>query len=256
VEFALFPYGEVYAGRFVWPYERHLEVVEGWHAWTRTAGEDITTSFRILHFPPQPELPPFLSGRSVVMIDGAFAGDAEAGRASLIGLRTLAPEVDEWSMMSPVALSRLHLDPEPPIPVLSTSALLDDLEPSCYEALAAAAQEPLTVGEIRHIGGALARVPAGAGSLGSFPGQYLALGGGIVTDQNRHDLLAGLDRFGAALAPYANGSQYYNFSESPTDATRFYREDAYARLRRLRAEVDPDGIVVANHPIPAASGAR
>jgi hypothetical protein len=39
-------------------------------------------------------------------------------------------------------------------------------------------------------------------------------------------------------------------------ASRFYRDDAYARLRRLRAEVDPDGVIVGNHPIPPAPGAR
>jgi FAD/FMN-containing dehydrogenase len=58
------------------------------------------------------------------------------------------------------------------------------------------------------------------------------------------------------VAPYTNGKLYYNFAESPADATRFYRDDSYARLRRLRAEVDPDGVIVANHPIPGAPGAR
>jgi FAD/FMN-containing dehydrogenase len=254
VEFALFPYGEVYAGMFVWPYGSHLEVFEAWQAWTLTAGEGITTSFRIVHFPVEPELPPFLSGRSVVMIDGAFAGDADEGSAAVAGLRALAPDVDTWSMMSPAALGRLHLDPEPPIPVLSTSALLDDLEPACLEAVAAAAQPPLTTGEIRHIGGALARVPAGAGCLGSFQGQYLAFAGGIATDRNRQDLVAALAHFDDAVVPYANGKLYYNFAESPADATRFYRDDAYTRLQRLRAEVDPDGVIVANHPIPGAPG--
>ena len=63
MEFRLFPYGEVYAGMFLWPYERHAELLRAWHAWTRTAPEEVTTSFRIIHFPPLPELPPFLSGR-------------------------------------------------------------------------------------------------------------------------------------------------------------------------------------------------
>jgi FAD/FMN-containing dehydrogenase len=52
VEFILFPYGAVYAGMFVWPYQRHLEVAKAWHAWTESASEDITTSLRVLHFPP------------------------------------------------------------------------------------------------------------------------------------------------------------------------------------------------------------
>jgi FAD/FMN-containing dehydrogenase len=252
VEFTLFPYGAVYAGRFVWPYSRHLEVVRAWHAWTQSAGEEITTSFRILHSPPVPDLPAFLSGRSVVMIDGAYAGEARAGRAAVAALAALAPEVDAWDMMSPLELSRLHLDPEPPVSGRSTSALLDDVEPGCYETLAAATQPPLAVGEIRHLGGALARAPAGAGSLDSLHGQYLAFGAGIPTDENRQDLATTLDRFRDALAPYDNGRLYYNFSEAPANAARFYPDDAYARLRRVRAEVDPDELIVANHPIPQA----
>jgi FAD/FMN-containing dehydrogenase len=256
LEFTLFPYGAVYAGMFVWPYRRHLEVVKAWHAWTQSASEDITTSFRVMHFPPSRDLPPFLSGRSVVTIDGAYAGEAQAGRAAVADLAALAPETDTWSMMSPLALSRLHLDPEQPVPVRSTSALLDDVEPGCYEALAAATQPPLAAGEIRHLGGALARTPAGAGSLGSLRGQYLALGAGIPTDANQPDLATALDRFRDALAPYDNGTLYYNFAEAPANAARFYRDDAYTRLRHLRADLDPDGLIVANHPIPPAQEER
>jgi hypothetical protein len=241
---------------YVWPYPRHVEVAQAWHAWTQSAGEDITTSFRIMHFPPLPELPAFLSGRSVVIIDGAYAGEARAGRAAVADLAALAPEVDTWSMMSPLGLSRLHLDPEQPVPVKSTSALLDDVEPGGYEAVAAATQPPLAWGEIRHLGGALARTPAGAGSLGSLRGQYLAFGVGIPTDSDQRDLATALDRFRDALTPYDNGTLYYNFSEAPANAARFYTDDAYARLRHLRAEFDPDGLMVANHPIPAATEGR
>ena len=80
LEFTLFPYREVYAGMFLWPYERHLDVLHSWYAWTRSAPDAVTTSFRIIHFPPLDDLPPFLSGRSVVVVDGAFAGDVDAGR--------------------------------------------------------------------------------------------------------------------------------------------------------------------------------
>jgi FAD binding domain len=252
IEFTLFPYGAVYAGMFVWPYQRYLEVAKAWHAWTESASEDITTSLRAMHFPPLPELPAFLSGRSVVIIDGAYAGEARAGRAAVADLAALAPEVDTWSMMSPLGLSRLHLDPEQPVAVRSTSALLDDVGPGCYEALAAAIRRPLAVGEIRHLGGALARTQAGAGSLASLRGQYLALGAGIPTEANQRDLATALDRFRDALAPCDNGRLYYNLAEAPANAARFYPDDAYTRLQHLRADLDPDGLIVANHPIPAA----
>lgn len=71
----------------------------------------------------------------------------------------------------------------------------------------------------------------------------------VAADQP--DLAAALDRFRDAVAPYDNGT-LYNFSEAPANATRFYPDDAYARLRHLRADLDPDGLIVANHPIPPA----
>jgi FAD/FMN-containing dehydrogenase len=253
LEFDLFPYGEVYAGAFVWPYDRRLDVIKGWHEWTRTATEDITTSLRIMHFPPADELPPFLSGRSVVMIDGAFAGDTEAGRAAVVDLHTLAPEVDTWGMLSPAELVRLHMDPEQPVATVTTSALLNDLDAAGYRAFAAAAQPPLTVGEIRHLGGALSRVPVGAGSLGSFRGEYLTMGAGMRTELNRSELDAAVQRFRVAMSPYENGYLYYNFSEASVDTRRFYPDDVYERLRRIRARVDPEGLVVANHSIPTTT---
>ena len=97
MEFSLFPYDEVFAGMLLWPYERHAEVLRAWHALTADAPDELTTAFRILHLPPLPELPPFLSGRSVVVVDGAYAGDAEAGAAAIATLRALEPELDTFA---------------------------------------------------------------------------------------------------------------------------------------------------------------
>ena len=168
MEFRLFPYGEVYAGMMLWPYERHAELLRAWHAWTRSAPEEITTSFRIFHFPPLPELPPFLSGRSVVVIDGAYAGGAEEGAAAVAALRALEPEMDTWAPSSPAVLSRIHMDPEEPIPYLGTGALLGELDDDALAAFAAPLQPgaPVLFGELRHLGGAVGRVPAGAGAAG------------------------------------------------------------------------------------------
>ena len=163
MEFRLFPYGEVYAGMFLWPYERHAEVLRAWHDWTRTAPEEVTTSFRIMHFPPLPELPPFLSGRSVVVIDGAYAGSAEDGAEALAALRALEPEMDTWAASSPAVLSRIHMDPEEPMPVPRRTALLGELDDAALAAFAAPIQPgaPVLFGELRHLGGALGRVPGG-----------------------------------------------------------------------------------------------
>jgi FAD/FMN-containing dehydrogenase len=37
-----------------------------------------------------------------------------------------------------------------------------------------------------------------------------------------------------------------------TDPARFFTPDAYRRLRAVKARVDPDEVMRANHPIPPA----
>ena len=45
----------------------------------------------------------------------------------------------------------------------------------------------------------------------------------------------------SALAPWANGRSFPNFAESPIDPASAYEADAWARLRAVKAAVDPDG---------------
>jgi FAD/FMN-containing dehydrogenase len=248
LEFTLFPYREVYAGMFLWPYERHLDVLHSWYAWTRQAPDAVTTSFRILHLPPVDDLPPFLSGRSVVVVDGAFAGDVDTGRMAVADLRTLGPDLDTWGPASPAALSRLHMDPEQPVPVVGGSALLGEIDAAGLDGFAAAVEPPMLVGELRHLGGALSRVAEDAGALGSLRGEYALLGGGIVADSSG-EIDAALRRLRAATGPYETGVLYANFTERPADPARFHTEAEFARLRRIRASVDPHELIVATHPI-------
>ena len=256
MEFRLFRYGEVYAGMMLWPYERADEVLRAWHAWTQTAPEEITTSMRILHFPPLPELPDFLRGRSVAVIDGAFAGGAEAGAEAVAALRALSPELDTFAPAAPAALSHIHMDPEEPIPYIGHSTVLGRLDGDALDTFAAHIQPgtPLLFGELRHLGGALARVPEGAGAIGSLDGEYLYFSAGVVMgpEPARAVEAAGNEAL-AALAAYATGAEYVNFTERAADPSRFYTAEAYERLSAVRAAVDPHGVMVGNHPIPAAA---
>jgi FAD/FMN-containing dehydrogenase len=253
MEFRLFPYGEVYAGMFLWPYERHAELLRAWHAVTRGAPEELTTSFRIMHVPELPDVPPFIAGRSVVVIDGAYAGAVEDGAAAVAALRALGPEVDTWAAASPAVLSRIHMDPEEPIPYVSESAVLGELDDAALDAFAAPIRPgtPVLFGELRHLGGALARVPEGAGALAQFDGEYLLFGAGVVMGPETVAPVRGaLQAFKSALAGYDTGSLYLNFAEEPTDAAQFYPDATYWRLRAIRRAVDPTERMVANHPIP------
>jgi hypothetical protein len=210
-----------------------------------------------MHLPPLPELPPFLSGRSVVVIDGAFAGPVEAGADAVAALRALEPEIDTWAAASPAVLSRIHMDPEEPMPYLSETLMLGALDDAALEAFAAPIRpgSPVLFGELRHLGGALARVPEGAGAAGRLDGEYLMFGGGVLMGpETVAPVAAALREFRAALEAYATGAAYLNFAERPTDPATFYADGAYERLRAVRAAVDPAGRMVGNHPIPGNAG--
>jgi len=51
------------------------------------------------------------------------------------------------------------------------------------------------------------------------------------------------------LKPWSTGASYLNFSEQSTDTSTAYAGDAYARPRAVREQVDPAGVLHANHPI-------
>jgi Berberine and berberine like len=55
-----------------------------------------------------------------------------------------------------------------------------------------------------------------------------------------------------ALGPWAASHMYLNFAETQRDPAQFWTEQAYHRLRRIKAAVDPDDLIRSNHPIPAA----
>ena len=256
MEFELFPYGEVFAGMMLWPYERHAEVLHAWHALSETAPEELTTAIRIMHFPPLPELPPFLSGRSVVVIDGAYAGGADEGAAAIAALRALEPEMDTFAPSSPAVLSRIHMDPEEPIPYRGDGAVLGTIDAAALDAFAAAIQpgSPVLFAELRHVGGAVGRVPAGGGAAGCIRGEYLLFSVGLAMSPEMAAAAAvGQAAIGAAMAPWATGKEYLNFVEHAVDPATLYGDDDYGRLRAIRAAVDPAGRMVGNHPIPAAA---
>jgi FAD/FMN-containing dehydrogenase len=256
IEFELIPLRKVYAGMLLFDWENAREIMHTWREWTSTVPESVTTSFRIMQLPPLPELPDFLRGRKLVIIDGAIVEGDERAAEILAPLRALGPEMDTFASMPPVGLSYIHMDPEEPMPGISDSALLSSLPAEAVDAIIDVAGpgsgSPLVMVELRHIGGALGRYAGGA--VSRFEGEYLYFAGGVPVDaalvaaiEARFALVAG------ALEPYTNGRQYLNFAERPHNPAAFYGEETYARLRRVKAQVDPLEIFRGNHQIPAAS---
>jgi FAD/FMN-containing dehydrogenase len=255
IEFELIPLRKVYAGMMLFPGDRTREVMHAWREWTTTVPDSVTTSARIMQFPDMPDLPPFLRGRSVVVIDGAVVESDERAAELLAPLRALGPEMDTFEAIPPVGLSRIHMDPEEPMPGMSDSMMLDGLTAETIDALVDVtgpdSGSSLLLVELRHLGGALGRYAGGA--LSRFDGEYLYFAAGIpMGPAVAAALEANFATVAGALAPQSSGKHYLNFAERPTDPAAFYGEQTYARLRRVKAEVDPLELFRGNHQIPAA----
>jgi FAD/FMN-containing dehydrogenase len=257
LEFELVALREAYAGWLTWDWTQAERVLRAWAAWTATAPETATTTARILQLPPLPELPEPLRGRRLVVIDGALTGDAAAAAALLAPLRALGPEIDTFATVPAPALVRLHGDPEEPVPWTSATTMLRELPDEAIATLVATAGpgsgSALLVAELRHLGGALGRRAPGAGAVSGFDAAYLLYTGGMAPIPEagavvREQARALVD----ALGPWAGGRAYLSFAESTTDPATAFDAAGYARLRAVRARVDPDGLFRANHEVPPA----
>lgn len=135
---------------------------------------------------------------------------------------------------------------------MSNSILLGELAPETIDALLAVAGpgsgSSVLVAEIRHLGGAVAR-PADA-AVATLPGAYLGFFLAIAPFPEAAAIgLADATRAVQALAPWGTGGRYLNFDDNVVEVPAAYGHQAWQRLQQIRAEVDPRGRMVANHPI-------
>ena len=136
--------------------------------------------------------------------------------------------------------------------------MLADLDADSLAALVAAVgpgtDAPILSYEFRHLGGALERRSEGSGALGALEGRFMTFGVGILAvPEMGPPLKAALARAREALDVVDSGGNYANFAESAVGADSIYGPRTLARLREIKAAVDPDGLLHGNHPIDAAA---
>ena len=256
MEFELLPITEVYAGALFFPYERAGEVLEAWRQWTRSVPDEVTSVGRMIQIPPIPDVPEFLRGRSFTVIEATFLGTEQQGAELLAPLRELGPEMDTFAIVTPPDLLALHMDPPGPVPGQGDHQMLADLDAESLQRLVAAVgpgtDSPLLSFEFRHLGGALGRRGEGSGALGALGGRYMTFAVGMLMDPAMAPPLQ--TAFAAAreaLDVVDSGAAYLNFAESRVEPGAIFGERTLGRLREIRANVDPEGMFLANHSIDA-----
>jgi FAD/FMN-containing dehydrogenase len=254
IEFNLFPITEVYAGILWFPVGRSAEVLKAWRAWTDDLPDEMTSVGRILQFPPIPEIPEPVRGQSFVIVEAIYVGDEADGARLLEPLRALRPAMDTVATMPIAGLSQLHMDPEEPAPGVGDGGMLTDVDAELIDKVVeTTVGSPLLSVELRHLGGAVARAKPEHGAAAAFAAPYIMFAVGVApTSEAAEAVHASVEAVRGALAPWEAEHTYMNFAETRRDVRSLFSEQAYHRLRRIKAKYDPMNLVRSNHPITPA----
>jgi hypothetical protein len=236
IELELVVLRRAYAGALWWPMTRAAEIAHAYREWIATVPDTVTSSLRLMHFPPLPELPDALRGRALVQLT---LTSLDIDPALVAPWRALVPEIDRVGVLPAAALGEIAGDPVDPVPARNHSRLLESVTAETIDALVAAANPAVTTIELRHLGGAL-RTPADPGAAGAVSADALVFASGVPVTP-AHDValwetFAALDQ----LAPASDRDTLLTFAGRGDTGLPAASRD---RVRRVRDAYDPDGLV-------------
>jgi hypothetical protein len=254
----LLPIAEVYAGALIFPAEVGAEAVRTYRDWAAGLPEEVTSVVRFVTPPPIPDVPEPLRGRPLLTIDAACIGGQAEGEATIEPLRAIGETImDTFEWMPTAGLSRIHMDPETPVPGIGEGMTIGELSDEAIAAFVSVAGpdsgSPLLLSELRHLGGALGRAPEGAGALSHLDAGYVMYSVGMpMTPELGEAIPAYLKTIEETMRPWSAGGGYYNFTEGPCDVDAILPPDVCDRLGEVKRKWDPDGRIVANHAVSLA----
>ncbi len=252
LELGLVELREAYAGSMFWPIERAGDVARAWREWTADLPDELSTTIKLIRFPPFPEIPDPLRGRALVMVTSVFTGDAAVGEALLAPMRALGePYLDTVATVPAPALAKLAGDPEDPVPGRGAGLLLDELDEAAIDAYVGLAGPdadfPMIFLELRHLGGALDRGSEAHGARDVAGAGYLLYGvGAAISPEVDAAIVATIGRVEERMAPWTAECALPSFAEQIPDLRGCHPAAVAERLERIKADRDGDGRILAN----------
>jgi hypothetical protein len=251
----LVPVSEAYAGALLFPPELAVDGIRAYRDWTADAPEEAGSMVRMLNLPPIPDIPEPLRGKKWLAVTVACIGSREEGEKAIAPLREIGqPVIDSFDQIPAVGLTRIAMDPEPPVPALGHHRLLVELPDDAISAFVDVAGPesgaPLLLAELRHLGGAFRRPAENGGALEKLDGEFLMLGAGMLMDLALREPIDGtLDKLAEAMNPWAAERGYFNYAERPCEVDALLPAETCARLAQVKRSWDPDDLILANHAV-------
>ncbi|MCO5968540.1 FAD-binding oxidoreductase [Actinoallomurus soli] len=248
MEIGLLPITRMFGGGLYFDVAETPDAPETWRRWTATVPEELTSGMTVLSYPDLPMVPEELRGRHVAHVQVAHLGGEAEGRELVEPLRALGPRLrDSLRELPYTEGGTIFAEPDRPHAYRSRNHLLRALDPGALAALIASAGPAapvMCVIGLRHLGGALARLPEIPNAVGHREAAYL-LNVLSPVEPGEEDKVRALHE--ELLAPFAADAlgRSLNFGYGPPEedeSAAAFGPETHRRLAGLRAACDPDGV--------------
>jgi FAD/FMN-containing dehydrogenase len=234
------------------------EVLAGFVAAAEAAPEELSTIAMVMPLPPLPVIPPEAHGRLALVGMIAYAGDPVAAERAIAPFRALATPFADLVRPGPYSSMYLpeNLEERPAVSLRTLFMERVGLEEArrIIESLQAS-DAPMKMAQVRVLGGAFARVPAGATAFAHRQSRIMAAF--LAMYPPSPDAMARHDRWATgcmtALRQDDTGA-YVNFLalEGPERLRAAYPGPTWERLRQVKRRYDPENLFHLNQNIPPA----
>ena len=233
------------------------DTVAGFIAAAAAAPEELSTIANVMPAPPMPFLPPEVHGRLVILGLLAWTGDATSGERAVAPFRALATPLAD--MIRPMSYPEMYPpedDSYRPTAVARTMFIdrVDRTVAGTIVERLAASDATIRVAQLRVLGGAMARVPAGATAFAHRSSPIMvSLAAFYEGPEDRAVRTAWVEEF-AATVRQGEPRAYTNFlmDEGPEGVHAAYPGATWDRLAAVKARYDPTNLFRLNQNIQPA----
>jgi FAD/FMN-containing dehydrogenase len=232
----LYPENTVTAAQLIFPIEAAREAAKAYRDWAKIAPNEVSSRIMVMHGPDAEFLPPFIRGRTALMLQAVYSGSEAEAQGALNDLlnipNSIAKIVDR---IAPPQLGQFFGAPPAPSEAVGRAEQLSELSDQAIEALIQFAESrpaPFYLFEVRHMGGAIAKVADDATAFShrqaGFLVNYHAL---VFAPAVREVSAASVAAFSKAIEPFASGKIMPNFLNADEGEKR--DRAAYPGLKQM-----------------------
>jgi len=258
-EYRLHPVGpEVMAAAVMYPFEQATELLHAWREYTKQAPYEVASEVLLWSIPDIPDFPEELRGEPTVVVAGMYAGPAEVGERELQPLREFGTPLVDLSGIQPYTAAQSDFDAFFPEGLLYywKSLYLDHLDDETIGAMVVHAEDrpsPRTPLIVRHLGGAISRVPEDATAYGNRTAMFnLSIDSTWEDPIQSERNIAWTREVWTKMRRFSEGGIYLNFAGFLEEGEKLLHEGHgvnYQRLVELKNKYDPTNLFRLNHSI-------